>query len=227
MTADPATDKRASDKARVRAIFEKEAPKYDRSMGIWERVLLGNAREWACARAEGDVLEIAIGTGLNLPHYPAGVRLTGIEYSPAMLEIARGRAAELGRDADLRIGDAEQLEFSGESFDTVVCTYGLCTIPDDRQAVREAQRVLRPGGALVLTEHVRSPVTAVRGGQRLIAPLMLRLGGDHLLREPLEHVQAEGFVVEQLLRSKAGIVERLAARKPTLPSSQSGAATDG
>jgi ubiquinone/menaquinone biosynthesis C-methylase UbiE len=203
-----------SEKDRVRAIFEKDAPKYDRSMGIWERVLLGNVRAWVCARAKGDVLEIAVGTGLNLAHYPAGVRLTGIEYSPAMLDIARGRAAGLGRDVDLRIGDAEQLEFADESFDTVVCTYGLCTIPDDRQAVREVRRVLRPGGALVLAEHVRSPLLAVRSGQRLIAPLMLRFGGDHLLREPLEHVQAEGFVVEELLRSKAGIVERLAARKP-------------
>ena len=101
-----------------------------------------------------------------------------------------------------------------KSFDTVVCTYGLCTSPDDRQAVREARRVLRPGGALLLAEHVRSPVTPVRGVQRLIAPLMLRFGGDHVLREPLEHVQAEGFVIEELLRSKAGIVERIAARKP-------------
>jgi ubiquinone/menaquinone biosynthesis C-methylase UbiE len=204
-----------SEKERVRAIFEKDAPKYDRSMGIWERVLLGNVRDWACARAKGDVLEIAVGTGLNLPHYPPDVRLTGIEYSPAMLDIARRRAQDLARDADLRIGDAEQLEFADESFDTVVCTYGLCTIPDDRQAVREARRVLRPGGALRLAEHVRSPLLPIRAGQRLIAPLMLRFGGDHLLREPLEHVRAEGFVVDELMRSKAGLVERLAARKPS------------
>jgi len=203
-----------SEKERIRAIFEKEAPKYDRSMGFWERALLGDVRQWACSRAQGEVLEIALGTGLNLPYYRADVRLTGIEFSPAMLDIARRRATELGREIDLRLGDAERLEFADESFDTVVCTYGLCTIPDDRQAVREARRVLRPGGALLLAEHVRSPVTAVRAGQRLIAPLMLRFEGDHLLREPLEHVEAEGFVVEELLRSKAGIVERLAARKP-------------
>ena len=204
-----------SEKERIRAIFEKEAPKYDRSMGFWERALLGDVRRWACSRAQGETLEIAIGTGLNLPYYAADVRLTGIEFSPAMLDIARRRATELGRDVDLRLGDAEQLEFADESFDTVVCTYGLCTIPDDGEAVREARRVLRPGGALVLAEHVRSPVTLVRAGQRLIAPLMLRLEGDHLLREPLDHVHAEGLVVQEQLRSKAGIVERLVARKPT------------
>jgi ubiquinone/menaquinone biosynthesis C-methylase UbiE len=203
----------ASAKERVRGVYEKEAPKYDRGMRFFERFILGDARRWACARAEGDVLELAVGTGLNLPHFPPHIRLTGIEFSPAMLELAKRRAIELGRDADLRLGDAEALEFEDDAFDTVVCTYALCTIPDDRQAVREAKRVLRPGGRLFLTEHVRSPVTAVRAGQRLLAPIMLRFEADHLLREPLDHVRAEGFVVEELLRSRLGIVERLAARK--------------
>jgi ubiquinone/menaquinone biosynthesis C-methylase UbiE len=203
-----------ADKARVREVFEKDAPSYDRSMGFFERFVLGDARRWACARARGEVLEIAVGTGLNLLHYPPGIRLTGIEYSPAMLELARRRAAEIAVDADLRLGDAEQLDFADESFDTVVCTYGLCTIPDDRQAVREAARVLRRSGRLVLTEHVRSPVRAVRAGQRLLAPAMLRFKADHLLREPLDHVRDEGLIVDELERTRIGIVECLAARKP-------------
>jgi ubiquinone/menaquinone biosynthesis C-methylase UbiE len=210
----PAEAAAASEKDRVRGIYEKEAPEYDRGMRFFERFILGDARRWACAHAEGDVLELAVGTGLNLVHFPPEVRLTGIEFSPAMLELAKRRAAELGREVDLRLGDAEQLEFEDGSFDTVVCTYALCTIPDDRRAVREAKRVLRPGGRLFLTEHVRSPVAAVRAGQRLLGPLMLRFKADHLLREPLDHVRAEGFVVDELLRSRLGIVERLAARKP-------------
>jgi ubiquinone/menaquinone biosynthesis C-methylase UbiE len=203
----------ATEKERVRGLYEKEAPKYDRGMRFFERFILGDARRWACARAGGDVLELAVGTGLNLPHFPPAIRLTGIEFSPAMLELAKRRAMELGREADFRLGDAEALEFDDDTFDTVVCTYALCTIPDDRQAVREAKRVLRPGGRLVLTEHVRSPAPAVRAGQGLLAPIMLRFKADHLLREPLDHVRAEGFVVEELRRSRLGIVERLAARK--------------
>jgi ubiquinone/menaquinone biosynthesis C-methylase UbiE len=203
---------------RIRSLYEKDAPKYDRQMRLFERVLFSGGREWVCSQAKGEVLEIAIGTGRNLGHYSDEVSLTGIEFSPAMLEIARKRAHELGREIDLRVGDAQALEFPDASFDTVVCTLALCTIPDDRAAVAEARRVLRPDGRFLLLEHVRSPNPAVRLGQRLLEPLMLRFEGDHLLREPLEHLRAGGFEVEQLLRSKLGIVERIAARKASEPS---------
>jgi ubiquinone/menaquinone biosynthesis C-methylase UbiE len=199
---------------RVRRIQDKTAPRYDRQISFFERVLFGDGRGWVCSQAEGEVLEIAAGTARNLPHYPSAIRLTAIELSPEMLAIARQRAEDLGHDADLREGDAQALEFADESFDTVVCTLGLCTIPDARQAVREVHRVLRPGGRFLLMEHVRSPSLPVRAVQRVLDPLAVRFEADHLLREPLEHLKAEGFEIERLERSKWGIVERVAARKP-------------
>jgi ubiquinone/menaquinone biosynthesis C-methylase UbiE len=204
-----------SETDRVLLVYEKEAHKYDREMNFFDRLLFAGGREWVCAQAVGEVLEIGIGTGRNLPHYGDDVRLTGVELSPAMLEIARARAHELGREVDLRVGDAQALEFGDESFDTVVCTLSLCTIPDDRAAVAEMRRVLRPGGRLLLLEHVRSPLLWVRLGQRLLDPLAVRFEADHLLREPLGHLRAEGFEVDRLGRSKLGIVERVSARKPT------------
>ena len=131
-----------------------------------------------------------------------------------MLDIARKRAAQLGLEVDLRIGDAQQLEFAAGSFDSVACTLSLCTIPDDHAAVAEIKRVLRPGGRLLLLEHVRSHVAAIRVGQRLLDPLVVHFEGDHLVREPLDHLAAHGFEIEQVLRSKLGIVERVAARRP-------------
>jgi ubiquinone/menaquinone biosynthesis C-methylase UbiE/predicted ester cyclase len=199
---------------RVRRIFDEQAPKYDKSMARFERLLFSGNREWACSRAQGDVLEIAAGTARNLPFYPKGVRVTGVELSPEMAALGRKRAEELGRPIDLRVGDAESLEFPDESFDTVVCAYGLCTIPDDAGAVREAKRVLRPGGRIVLAEHVRSPNPVVRTIQRVLDPLADRFGGDHLLREPLDHLKAEGFAVDEVRRQKAGWVELVAAHKP-------------
>jgi ubiquinone/menaquinone biosynthesis C-methylase UbiE len=199
---------------RVRVVQNKTAPRYDRQMNFFDRVLFADGREWACSQAQGEVLEIAVGTGRNLAHYPAGTRLTGIELAPEMLAIARRRATELGVEADLREGDAQVLEFADESFDTVIITLALCTIPDDRAAVREVRRVLRPGGRLVLLEHVRSPAAPVRAVQRILDPLSVRIEADHLVRDPLDYLGAEGFEIESVERLKWGIVERVKARKP-------------
>src|SRR5688572_29769952 len=101
-----------NDTDRVRRIFEKQAPKYDKAMARFERWLFAGTREWACSRAHGEVLEISAGTALNLPHYPDDAKLTGVELSPAMAELGRERAGELGREIDLRVGDAERLGFA-------------------------------------------------------------------------------------------------------------------
>jgi ubiquinone/menaquinone biosynthesis C-methylase UbiE len=199
---------------RVRRIWERFAPRYDDKVRLPERFLFEGGREWVCSRATGDVLEVSIGTGRNLPLYPPGVRLTGIDLSAGMIERARRRSAELGIAVELRVGDAQALELPDSSFDTVVCTLALCSIPDPRAAVREMKRVLRPGGRLLLLEHVGSPRFMVRAIQRALEPITVWLGGDHLVREPLELLRAEGCEVEEVERSKLGTVERIAARKP-------------
>jgi ubiquinone/menaquinone biosynthesis C-methylase UbiE len=195
--------------------WDKKSGSYDREMRFFDRVLFGDSRTWACGQASGQVLEVAIGTGLNLPHYPEAVELTGIEWSPAMLDIARNRARELGRTADLREGDAHHLPFDDGTFDTVVCTFSLCAIPDDRRAIDEMKRVLRSDGLLVLVDHIAAASRPVRMIQRLLELATIPLGGEHFTRRPLGHVQAAGLDVEQRQRFKLGIVERLTARKPT------------
>jgi ubiquinone/menaquinone biosynthesis C-methylase UbiE len=201
--------------ARVRRIQDKHASGYDRQMRFFERLLFAGGREWACSQIEGEVLEIAIGTGRNMHLYPPRVRVTGVELSPEMLALAEVRAEELATDVELRLGDAQQLEFDDRSFDTVLITFALCTIPDDRRAAAEAFRVLRAGGRLVAVEHVRSPSSAVRAGQRLIEPFSIRFEADHLTREPLDYLADIGFEIEEVKRSKWGIVERLRAQKPS------------
>ena len=198
---------------RVREIFDASASHYDQGIAFGEKLFFGDGRAWACSQVRGQVLEIAIGTGLNLPFYPADVRLTGIEISSAMLEIARRRAHILGRQVEMIVGDAQALPFPDQHFDTVVCTIALCSIPDERQAVAEAWRVLRPGGRFIALEHVRSPNIIIRGLERLLESYTLRNQADHLLREPVEIVQSVGFNIEYLKRQKLGIVERLIAKK--------------
>jgi ubiquinone/menaquinone biosynthesis C-methylase UbiE len=199
---------------RLRGYWDDFAPRYDEKMRFFEKLLFPDDRQWACSHAMGDTLEVAIGTGRNLPFYPSSIRLTGIDLSPVMLEIARQRAQELSRAVDLQIGDAQSLAFPEGRFDTVVCTRSLCCVPDDRKAVVEMKRVLRPGGQLILLDHVRSDVRPIHAIQRLIEPIWIRSHSDSLLRRPLEHVEAEGFDIERHQRLKWGIVERVVARKP-------------
>jgi ubiquinone/menaquinone biosynthesis C-methylase UbiE len=199
---------------RLRRYWDKHAGSYDRQMAFFDRHLFAGSREWICSRAEGRVLEVAIGTGLNLACYPDNVQLTGIEWSPAMLQIARDRARRLGRVVDLRQDDAQALQFPADCFDTVVCTFSLCAIPDDRKAVQEMARVLRPGGLLLLADHVEASRWYVRAAQALIEVGSVPAQGEHFRRRPVRHVQALGFTIEGRDRFKLGIVERLAARKP-------------
>jgi ubiquinone/menaquinone biosynthesis C-methylase UbiE len=194
--------------------WDKHSRGYDREMRFWDRHLFGDSRNWACGQATGEVLEVAVGTGLNLDAYPDEVTLTGIDLSDAMLDIARTRSAELGRHATLQQANAHQLPFDDASFDTVVCTFGLCTIPDHATAIAEMKRVLRPGGHLILVDHIRSTSRIARGVQRALEVVTVPRGGEHFLRRPLNDVRDRGFEIEQVERFKLGLVERLIARKP-------------
>jgi ubiquinone/menaquinone biosynthesis C-methylase UbiE len=202
----------ASETERIRELYDRDAARYDRSMAFFERLLFKDAREWVCGQAAGDVLEIAVGTGLNLPYYDERIRLTGIDLSPQMVALARRRVGDLGRAADLLVGDATRLTFGDATFDTVVCTFSLCTIPDDGAAVTEARRVLRQGGTFVYAEHVASSRRRVRAVQQLLDPLAVRFQGDHQVRIPRRHLQ-RGFVLERVERCSLGIVERGVARR--------------
>ncbi|MFD2472962.1 class I SAM-dependent methyltransferase [Amycolatopsis silviterrae] len=197
----------------LRRTWDEAAPRYDRDIAWFERALLADGREWVCAQAEGEVLEVAVGTGRNLPWYPPDVRLTGVDLSPSMLDLARRRAAASGREVTLTEADAQSLPFPDAAFDTVVCTLGLCGVPDERAAIAEMHRVLRPGGRLLLLDHIGSHRRFVLAGQRLLEKLTVARLGDYLTRRPLPLLASAGFAVEQSERSKAGIVERLSARK--------------
>lgn len=169
------------------------------------------------------MLEVAVGTGLNLPHYPENIRLTGVEWSHAMLTIAQRRARALGREADLRVADAQELPFPDQRFDSVVCTFALCCIPDDRLALAEMARVLRPGGLLLLADHVVSTAWPIRLLQQAIDLWGVPRHGEHSRRRPFAHVQLMDLEIERHDRFALGMIERFSARRrpvqpnPTIP----------
>jgi ubiquinone/menaquinone biosynthesis C-methylase UbiE len=206
----------SADRARVnearRRSYAKDAPSYDSEMDFVERVLFGQEhRSWACSQAMGDTLEVAIGTGLNLPHYPADVRLTALDLSSEMLAIARSRATELGLAVSFKEGDAQELPFADGSFDSVVCTYAMCSVPDEARTISEMKRVLKPGGRLILVDHIRSTFKPIFWVQRLVELVSSRRDGEYQTRRPMLQVKNAGFDIVARNRLRAGIVERLVA----------------
>jgi ubiquinone/menaquinone biosynthesis C-methylase UbiE len=151
--------------------------------------------------------------GAEPAEYPDDAAVTGIDLTPEMLEQARRRAADLGRRVELCGGDAQALPFADGAFDTVLATYAMCSVPDLPLTIAEARRVLCSGGRLILVDHVRSSVTPLFWLQRLmeLAPSRTQ---DELTRRPIDQVRAAGFDVEESDRLRAGVVERLLARRP-------------
>lgn len=200
--------------AKARRVWDAMAPRYDEDISFVERTWFVGGRRWVGDRATGEVLEVAIGTGRSLPFYPPDVTLTGVELSPAMLDVARQRANELAVDVDLREADAESLPFGDESFDTVVCTLSLCAIPDHGKAVAEMARVLRPGGRLLLLDHIGSRWWPVWAVEWLIERFTIRAMGEHMTRRPAPMLAPAGLEVVESERLRFATVERLHARKP-------------
>ena len=190
-----------------------QASGFDVMMVALER-FFPTSRVWVCGKARGRTLEVGIGTGLNLEHYPPGVDLVGLDPDGQMLEGARRRSAELGHPVTLVEGDAMDLPFDAESFDTVVCTFVLCGVPDDRVALGEMVRVLRPGGRLLLADHVVASARPVRWGQLLLEAVTVRVSGEHFTRRPLRHVEGLDVDVVETQRLTHGAIEHVHALKP-------------
>jgi ubiquinone/menaquinone biosynthesis C-methylase UbiE len=179
-------------------------------------------REQALAPVEGDVLEIGFGTGLNLEHYPSQVRrIVAVDPGEGMNRLARVRIAQSRIEVDLRTQSAERLPFDAESFDWVVSTWTLCTIPDVRQAVSEAYRVLRPGGQLVFLEHGLSDDPSIQRWQRRLNPIQrlisdgcrLDVDVEAVVRgQPFRNVVLERFLLEKFPRTHGSMYRGLAAK---------------
>ena len=158
----------------------------------------------------GEVLEIGFGTGLNLPHYPEHVRrITTVDPNPGMGRLARRRIAESGIAVDQRALSGEALPFEDGSFDCVVSTWTLCSIPDAGRALGEIHRVLRPGGRFVFLEHGLSEDAKVRAWQRRLNPIQrgwaTAAGSTWMSRrrrgEPFREVEVERFEMERVPRT--------------------------
>ncbi|MBK9432766.1 MAG: class I SAM-dependent methyltransferase [Sphingomonadales bacterium] len=180
-----------------------------RPSGWWDRVMVPKLIGCACTQpqimksrskivpqADGDVFELGCGGGINMEFYDSA-RITsysGLDPSPALLDRSRAAAQAKGLAADIRGGIGEAMPFGDASFDTVVCTFTLCSVDQQRQVLSEMRRVLRPGGKVLFLEHGRAPDASVQKWQRRIEPIWKRIGGGcHLTRPISSAYEAAGF----------------------------------
>lgn len=189
---------------------------YDFVMRAAERGRLADWRREVVRPAEGDVLEIAAGTGLNFSYYRAGVTVVATEPDLCMLERARCRAERADARIVLVAADAQSLPFRDRTFDTVVVGLGLCTIPSPPRALAELRRVLRSGGVARLLEHVRVERPVVGRLQDLLTPVWRRLaGGCRLNERSVETVRCAGFRVDAVRSHMGGYVVTIEASTPS------------
>jgi ubiquinone/menaquinone biosynthesis C-methylase UbiE len=204
-------------------------------MGFYSRHIFPRLCEWMMsdprmaalrhdllADVGGDLLEIGFGTGLNLPHYPPHVeKLTTVDPNPGMNRLARRRVAESGIAVDQRTLGGEALPFGNNSFDCVVSTWTLCSIPDAGRALAELYRVLRPGGRFVFLEHGLAAEPRVQKWQRRLNPLQ-RLIGDGCRLDldveavvrgrPFDDLEVERFVMERVPRTHGTMYRGVATK---------------
>lgn len=154
-------------------------------------------RKEALSGLKGRVLDVGIGTGKNMKYYPLGCSVTGIDNSEGMLEKAR-KSAEDMKNVTLLLMDAGHLEFPDKSFDYVVTTFVLCSIPDPLTALKEMRRVLKPSGEMINLEHVRSSNRFLAWFEDFVNPVLIFLMGFHENRRTTEIIGKAGFTIEDV-----------------------------
>jgi phosphatidylethanolamine/phosphatidyl-N-methylethanolamine N-methyltransferase len=162
------------------------------------------------------VLEVGVGTGKNIEFWPRNIRVTAVDITPGMLEIACQRASWSGRqDDDLFLADIQYLNLPSRIFNTVVATFVFCSVPDPIQGLREIGRVVRPDGHILLLEHVRIDHPVIGPLMDMLAPLIARFNGASINRRTVENVRAAGLRVDQVLDlDKRGMFKLIMARPP-------------
>lgn len=197
---------------KARDLYNKIAPFYNSIMIVAESLLFGHRRRGLVKDLKGNIVEFAVGSGLNLPFYPEDATIIGLDISPRMIDAARERAAKHGlRNLSLVKADVLNSGLASDTYDVVVCTYALCGISPPESLVIEAKRILRPGGHLLMIEHGKSNFRVLNLFMAYLERYSTRIG-EHLTRDAGSEVKKH-FANVEISRTRWGIVQTIRATK--------------
>lgn len=197
--------------ALTQARYDRLAPMYDLMEMLIERFSFRRWRERLWSRVRGEhILEVGVGTGKNMPYYPTEAQVTAVDLSEKMLAQAWKRAQALDVEVDLRAMDVQHLDFPDDSFDTAVATFVFCSVPDPLLGLKELARVVRPGGEIILLEHVRARHPVLGKIMDWLNPLVVRMMGANINRRTVENVRKAGLPLREVEDLASGGVVKLA-----------------
>lgn len=197
----------------IRKRYDRAAKYYDAIENMMEKKWFSQWRKLLFSHVKGPkVLEVGVGTGKNMPYYSQDWEIVAIDFSPKMLEKAKERAAKLNLQVDLRLMDVQHLEFSDNSFDTVVTACVFCSVPDPILGLKEIRRVLKDDGVLVMLEHVRSKKEPIGTIMDILNPLVVGLYGANINRNTVENLKKAGFEIVEEKNLLSDIVKLIIAK---------------
>lgn len=183
---------------RTQKRYQRISSFYDRMEVVAEK-RYKNWRSLIWEKVQGPtVLEVGVGTGMNMPYYPKGVAMTAVDLTPGMLAQAEKKANELNLDVHLQLGDIQTLDFPDDSFDEIVATFVFCSVPNPILGLSNMRRMVKENGRILLLEHMRADNDGVGLLMDALNPMVVRMMGANINRRTVENIEASGLTIKQV-----------------------------
>ncbi len=197
---------------KTRKRYNRISSTYDQMEWFIEKYLFNKWRALLWGQIKGEkILEIGVGTGKNIPHYPDSSSITAVDLSQGMMAKAIFRNQELKRDVDFQLMDVESLQYPDDSFDTAVATFVFCSVPVPIKGLEELGRVVKPGGDIWLLDHVRVNKPIIGPLMDLFNPIIVRMMGANINRRTEEIVNQAGLKIHSVTNLKGELVKLIHA----------------